>query len=320
MTGRDEGWAGIAWRDREDYDVVRRRLDQGADPDGWGSTRPLHAAAAEGSPEVVAELARRVTDVDAPGHGTTALWEAVLADRPDNARALVDAGADPWRPSIGGWSPGRLALAGPVPDLFAVPEGEAGLSEAEQVAVREGRRLVEVLGRIDQDGFSLACVAGIDAEEAMRRLGAGPANGEDVDEVLEAPYDFEVDEILHIVGVTTVPGGCVISQPWGYGPQMPGVMTRLSTGTVCYGLYANPKSGNQGSIARDGVLEAWDLHPGGAPGPDATSEEVLVAYLFRYRAAAYACAWAGLRLPDARAVLGPPDVWAELPRPGYWHD
>ncbi|QIJ60869.1 hypothetical protein [Streptomyces sp. JB150] len=55
-----------------------------------------------------------------------------MTDRPDNARALVEAGADPWRRLIGGWSPGRLALAGPTPDPFPLPEGEPGLSDAER--------------------------------------------------------------------------------------------------------------------------------------------------------------------------------------------
>ncbi|MFI9155275.1 hypothetical protein [Streptomyces sp. NPDC053367] len=60
---------------------------------------------------------------------------------------------------------------------------------------------------------------------------------------------------------------------------MPGVLERLSAGTVCYGLYASPKSGDQGSITRDGVGERWDLHPGGAPGPGDSSEEALAAFL-----------------------------------------
>jgi hypothetical protein len=34
------------------------------------------------------------------------------------ARRLVAAGADPWRPQMNGWPPGRLNLAGPEPDLL----------------------------------------------------------------------------------------------------------------------------------------------------------------------------------------------------------
>ncbi|WP_245899856.1 ankyrin repeat domain-containing protein [Nonomuraea indica] len=109
------GWAGFGWNDWTDLSLVRARLDAGADPNAglFVHGRPLHAAAAIGSPEVVAELVRRVDDVDAEHEGRTALWEAVYNNRPDNARALVSAGADPWRPMMNGWSPGRLGLATP---------------------------------------------------------------------------------------------------------------------------------------------------------------------------------------------------------------
>jgi hypothetical protein len=317
VAGRNDGWAGMDWQGWQDFADIRRRLDQGADPERWGEGRALHRAAVFGSPEVVTELAARVADVDALEAGATALWEAVVAGRPGNARALADAGADPWRPLMGGWSPGRLSLAGPTPDLFPVPEGERGLTETERATAQEGARLVAALGDLYYDGTGLACVAGIDAEEAIRRLEATPARGAEVDDLLEDPYEYDMEESLRIIGVTTVPGGCVVTQPWGYAPAMPGVLTRLSAGTVCYGLYANPKSGNQGSIARDGVIEGSDLHPGGAPDVDDTAEEVLASYVCP-DAVAYSCAYAGLRLTAPRAVVGPPDTWATLPRRDYW--
>ncbi|MEV5342645.1 ankyrin repeat domain-containing protein [Streptomyces sp. NPDC052676] len=318
MTRCDDGWAGVGWDGWKDLEEVRRRLDAGADPEKWSGGRPLHRAAVFGSPEVVAELARRVADVDAVEYGAAALWEALMADRPDNARALVEAGADPWRRLIGGWSPGRLALAGPTPDLFPLPEGEPGLTDAEHAVAEEGRRLRAALGTFHYEGTGLACVAGIDADEAIRRLEATPADGEEMAELMGDPFAYDLEESLPFVGVTTVPGGCVVTQPWGYAPSMPGVHTRLSVGTVSYGLYANAKSGNQGSIARDGTIEGWDLHPGGAPDPESTSDEVLFSYVHRYNAVAYSCAYAGLRLPDARAVVGPPDVWVKLPQRDYW--
>ncbi|MFG2196052.1 ankyrin repeat domain-containing protein [Streptomyces sp. NPDC048639] len=319
MTGLSDGWAGVGWRDWLDHDDIRRRLDDGADPETWRGGRPLHRAAEFGSPDVVSELARRVSDVDAMEDGTTALWEAVLSLRPDNARALAAAGADPWLPLIGGWSPGRLSLAGPTPDLFVVPEGERGLTEAEHTAAQEGKRLIRALGDQYCEGTGLACVAGIDAEEAICRLEATPATGEALDTLLEEPDAFDMDESLRIIGVTTVPGGCVVTQPWGYAPQMPGVLTRLSVATICYGLYANPKSGDQGSIARNGVIERGDLHPGGPPEPEFTSEEVLASYLYQNHAVAYCLAYAGLRPTDPRPVVGPPDTWVELPpRDDYW--
>ncbi|MGP4101252.1 hypothetical protein [Nonomuraea sp. KM90] len=44
-----------------------------------------------------------------------------------------------------------------------------------------------------------------------------------------------------------------------------------------------------------------------------TADEILAEYLFHGEAVAYSCAMAGLRLPDARAVVGPPDLWLRLP-------
>ncbi|WP_307839545.1 ankyrin repeat domain-containing protein [Streptomyces sp. MBT49] len=316
MAGESGGLVGMGW-DWTDVDDVRRRLAEGADPEEWSGGRPLHRAAVSGSPEVVAELAGRVTDVDALENGVTALWAAVVSRKPENARVLAAAGADPWRPSAGSWSPGRLSLAGPTPDLFPVPAG-VGLSDAERAAAREAERLVTALDGLYYDGTGLACVAGINAAEAVRRLEATPVADEIVDELVEDPYAYDMDESLRIVGVTTVPGGCVVTQPWGYAPQTPGVLTRLSAGTVCYGLYANPKSGDQGSIARHAAIEGWDLHPGGGPDEGDTPEEVLMSYLYHVEPVAYACAFAGLSPVDSRAVAGPPDVWVELPDRDYW--
>ncbi|MEU1077263.1 MULTISPECIES: ankyrin repeat domain-containing protein [unclassified Streptomyces] len=257
--------------------------------------------------------------MDALEMGVTALWEAVMSRRPDNALALAAAGADPWRELIGGWSPGRLSLAGPTPALFALPAGERGLSEAERTTAAEGARLVGALGTFHYEGTGLACVAGIDAAEAVNRLQAIPADRNLVEELLEGRYAYDMDETRQIIGLTTVPGGCVVTQPWGYTPSTPGVLTRLSEATLCYGVFANPKSGNQGSIARNGAIEGRGLHPGGAPDQSSTAEEVLAAYLYQHHAVAYACAFAGLRLTDTRPVTGPCDLWAQLPRCDCWN-
>lgn len=314
MAG-NSGWARFGWRDWQDLGTVVRCLDAGADPDVWGDDgRPLHRAVRFGTPEVVAELARRVADVDALEEGTTALWEAVLANRPEIARVLAAAGADPWRVQWGGWSAGRLALAGPTPELFALPEGEAGLSGSDEAAGREARRLIAALGPLDPDGTGLACVADIDAEEALRRLGGTELTDDRLDEIGGGPGAYDLGNSPRIVGLTTVPGGCVVTQPWGYEPQVDEVLTRLSAGTFCYGYYGNPKSGDQGTVYRDGAGEAWDLHPGGGPYVCDSYVDVLSAYLYHLNPVAHACACAGLRLTDARAVVGPPDLWAELPR------
>jgi hypothetical protein len=317
MVGNEgAGWSGIGWNDWTNLSLIRARLDAGADPNSgvYFHEGPLCAAAECGSPEVVAELARRVDDVDAEHEGRTALWEAVFADRPGNARVLVAAGADPWRPMMNGWSPGRLSLATPTPDLFTRPDGEAGLSADETAAVAEARRLIAALGHFDDDGYSIACVADITADEAVRRLEAEPVDDADVEEIMEDPWtDF--DDSLTVIGVTDVPGGCVVVQPWGYAASNPRVIERLSVGTVCYGLFANPKSGNQGAVARDGVIEEWDTHPGGGDASSEDSaEEILATCLYNGQAEAYCYAGAGLRPTDDRSVNGQVDMWLRLPQ------
>jgi hypothetical protein len=64
-------------------------------------------------------------------------------------------------------------------------------------------------------------------------------------------------------------------------------------------------SGTSGGCRGAGLggLVAVDLFPGGDPADDESAREVLLAY---------ACAYPGLCPTDARAVLGPPDVWLRL--------
>ncbi|MFE6283300.1 hypothetical protein [Streptomyces sp. NPDC057877] len=99
----------------------------------------------------------------------------------------------------------------------------------------------------------------------------------------------------------------------GYAPQRPGVMAARSAPTVAYGLYASPRSGNQGCGYVDGAAEGGDPHPGAAPWPDRTSHEVPVACLTHGHAVAYCCACARAYPPDARAVVGSPEAWLRLP-------
>ncbi|TKK90781.1 ankyrin repeat domain-containing protein [Herbidospora galbida] len=287
---------GYAWSDLSE---VRARLAAGADPNGtdyWGPV--LFQASAHGSPEVVAELADRVDDVDAFDEGHTALWSAVFHRRPDNARALVEAGADPWRPMMDGWSPARLALAGPTPDLF--PPSDLALSPEEAAAVALSEDLITALEAIEDDGHSITCVAGVTAAEATRRLGGTVVD--DVD-----------DRFEWVVGVTDVTGGCVITQPWGWHASEESLLRKLTRGTRGYALYANPKSGDQGAGAVDGEITDWDTILGLAPPTDADpAEETLRRFLYQEHAEAYCCGYAGLRLTDARPILGPPDLWVRL--------
>jgi hypothetical protein len=331
-------WDGVRLWGGGDAVQVRMRLAAGADPGaayGYGGQTVLHAAAELASPEVVAAMAEAARELDGLAEGRSALWLAVHAGRHDNARVLVAAGADPWRPMMAGWSPGRLSLAGPEPDLFLGRPDGVSLTPTEAEAVALGRELRASLTGFHLDGTGLLCVADVDAAEAVRRLNGTPMSEEE----LLAYYDVEVDENeevdaadedagrwlhdmndLRLVGVTDVPGGCVVTQPWGYQPQTPVIGRALSVGTVAYGVYANPKSGNQGSIFTDGEIKGWDLHPGGSPWEDATGDEVLLSYLYRSNAAAYACGYVGLQPPNARPVTGPSDAWILLPERDYWRD
>jgi len=270
--------------------------------------RDLYLISEFGAADDLADLVAETDDVDQVRGGRTALWHAVFGNRSDNVAILLDAGADPHRPMMSGWTPARLSLAGPHPLPGAPP-----LSEAEADAVAVAGELLAALEppAHGYDGFGLACVAGIGAAEAARRL-----DGEETEEPTSFdPWSGE-DPAEYVVGVTDVPGGCVVTQPWWFLPSMTGIMNRLSPGTDCYGLYMNPKSGPQGSVSSDGMY-VQRHSPGSGPDENDRPEEVLAAYLYRRNHVAYACAFAGLRPTDTRAVAGPADLWLRLPRLKY---
>jgi hypothetical protein len=278
----------------------------------------LHVAAEQSSADVVLDLARRVTDVDAELDGRSALWQAVHAGKVENARALVEAGADPWRPMMAGWSPGRLALASSTPNLFGPPPEGQALSPAEAAAVQEAERLKAAVSEPEFDGMSICCVSGIDAAEALRRLEATAIELDEA-EVMRLSDDAESDAALFTLGITDVPEGCVVAQPWAYGASMPAVAGQLSKGTVAYAMYANPKSGEQGSSFRDGVTEGADLSPGNGWSESTDSaEDILLNYLYQGLPFAYCCACAGVRPLDDRPWEGVPDLWVRLPVRDYW--
>ncbi|MEV0643736.1 ankyrin repeat domain-containing protein [Phytomonospora sp. NPDC050363] len=320
MDSEEHGWSSIAGTGWSEPALVRSLLSAGADPDVLvaGRGRPLHQAAEWGTPEVLAELAPRVADIDAVYDGRTALWIAVQARKADNARFLAEAGADPWRPMMAGWSPGRLNLAGDTPGLFAPPSGTPGLSPQEADEAAASRIVIAAFDDIDYDGYSVACVKGIDAAEAVRRLGATVFEPADPERMVEEAWSSDGEDALLVVGATDVPGGCVVGQSWAYGASMPVVSRLLSAGTVCYSLYANPKSGNQGSSFHNGAVVEWDGHPGGGwSDAEDSAEEILRTFLYSGEALAYSCAYAGLRPVDDRALVAP-DLWLRMPPRDYW--
>ncbi|MFZ3473969.1 ankyrin repeat domain-containing protein [Streptomyces sp. 4.24] len=325
-------WEGMGYEGWADPDLVRARLAAGADPDG-GEWPPLHRAAEGGTPESVAELARLVADVDAlDGNGLTALWEAVAHGRAESAAVLLAAGADAWTPRIAGRSPGSIALSTELAGLFAPLPGAVPRGPAEVAAQGAADQQASVFGGLLTEGLSVAFVSGITEEEAVRRLGADPEHCPVLDPDADpGPYgtgpdgfDPVEDGAERFIGVTGVPGGCVLIQPAWFGAAADAVLEAVSPGGRAYGVYFNPKGGTFGQLSVDGraseheeiglsvregspeshwVHRFWQRGPyGGQDGPP-----------YEARALAYACGQAELRIEDSRAVAGPPHRWVELP-------
>jgi hypothetical protein len=137
-------WDGVRLWGGGDAGQVQMRLAAGADPCapvGSGGRTMLHVAAELASPEVVAAMAGAARQLDRLAEGRSALWLAVHSGRYDNAQVLAAAGADPWLSMMAGWSPGRLSLAGPQPDLFPGRPAGAWLTPVEAAAAALGRQL-----------------------------------------------------------------------------------------------------------------------------------------------------------------------------------
>ncbi|MEU6365859.1 ankyrin repeat domain-containing protein [Streptomyces sp. NPDC046931] len=324
-------WEGITHDGWKDIDLIRARLAHGAEPGGplesWSDETPLHLAAQHGSGEVVAELLRHVEDVDIPAdNGRTPLWDAVCHGAREPVELLLAAGADAWSPQLGGRSPGRLALTTALAPLFAGLPGAVPLTAEERAAQEDADRRAAVFHDVHTEGASFAFVAGLDEETVIRRLGADPAAAAVLDLDKEpGPYgtgpggfDPYGEEAGRFVGVTGVPGGCVLLQPMGFTVSTHAVLDALSLGTTAYGLYFNPKGGTFGQFSRDGRSEPHEeigLVWGGEPE---------LHWLYRFwqwdkpgmwdaGELAYASHRGGVRLADQRAVAGPPRRWAEIP-------
>jgi len=266
-------------------------------------------------------LIRGSADVDAVWWGRTALWDAVMHRHHDIARRLAEAGADPWRPLIAGWSPGRLASAGPEPALFGAPPSDARLTRAEQAEIVRAHDLIATTGEIPDDDASIAFISRVDPAEATGRLRAAPIEIPD-------PADWAVDpwsqgmtdhEVEHTIGISDVPGGCVLTQWHGATACAPGLLSVLTRGTLGYAIQSTKHSGSQGTLFRSGRMIDNDLIPGGGRSlPDDSADEVLRTYLYYENPIPYGCDVTTLTPADRHAFTGPPDHFLRLPPIDLW--
>jgi hypothetical protein len=278
-----------------------------------GLAPPLHEAARQGLPLPVVE--RRLGGrVDALWRGRTALWEAVMHRHDEVAELLADAGADPWTPLIGGWSPGRLALAGPRPTLFGAPDSH--LTTAEMTAIARARRRIAAVGDPEVEGMSIACLAHVDSAEAAGRMRALPVDIPNFRDWALDPWSEGMtdDEVVHTVGVTDVPGGCVVTQWAGFTAASPSLLARLTSGSSAYAMSVDPKGGCEGVAFYHGHPVAANPNPGGGDaGQEESGTEVLRTYLYYGHPVAYCCDAAGLAPENQRAFTGPPTKLLRLP-------
>ncbi|WP_436774532.1 ankyrin repeat domain-containing protein [Yinghuangia sp. YIM S09857] len=332
-------WEEMGRNGLADLELVRARLALGADPNqqrGEDGGNVLHVATEFGSPDVVAELAAHVDDIDAvaPWSGESALWKAVCLGKTDNAAALLAAGADPWRPVMGRHSAGSIARWTKLAPLFAQLPGYVAPTDAERAAQDAADRQAVVIAEEEYFMLSVTFVAGLDEDEVIHRLGGDPSDCPVLD--LDAtpgpfgtgpdgfnPHDPDVAE--RFVGIRAVPGGCAVLQPNGLIAATSTVVTALSRGTRAYGIYLSFVKGTYGELAVDGtsvcneelqrnlrgesldsqaLYRFWDNDPEGA----VDSHIMWTAYKL-----AYAAAEAGVSVTDASQIAGPPNRWLELP-------
>ncbi|MEU8140038.1 ankyrin repeat domain-containing protein [Streptodolium elevatio] len=330
-------WEGMGRNGFRDAELVRTRLEHGADPT---ERRPegdtlLHVIAEYGTSDVLAEMAARADDVDvvAQWTGETPLWKAVCQGNAENVAVLLGSGADPWRPVLSGRSAGSIARWTEMAPLFEELPGYVPPSDAERAEQAEADRQAEVFYEEEYYVFSATFVAALGEDEVIRRLGGDPARCPVLD-LDSAPVPSgtgpqgsdpqDRDNAERFLGIRAVPGGCVVVQPQGSRAGSSAVVAALSPGTRAYGIYLSHIKGTYGHLAVDGVdvrheeigrsaydgspdghwlYRFWDADPRGVVGRDKWEAYQL----------AYAAAEAGVTITSASQVAGPPNLWIELP-------
>jgi hypothetical protein len=244
------------WNDFQRWssvDEVRNALDGGADPNAMLTSlgsRPLHMALGclDASLEVVQLLIERGADVDAVDHrGVTPLWYAVRWGYEEAAAALLAAGADPWRPVVAGRSAGRVALDGPLADLFANLPGVPSVSDEERRRQAEADDLVASYADLKfvANFYCLGFVRGLSEDEIIRRAGADPVNCPpgDLDQYLVLTQPLESSALW--VG-TPASGGVVIVDLAAGLPVSEDFCRGMSAGDVILAsTFDNPAGGDQ---------------------------------------------------------------------------
>ncbi|MET9610408.1 ankyrin repeat domain-containing protein [Streptomyces sp. NPDC006512] len=314
----EESWYLKGW-DWNDLTSVRERLADGASPIAhWGSfgQTPLHLAAAAGAAESVAAMLAYTREVDVPDdRGRTPLWWAVEHVRGETVRVLLANGADAWRPCVGEWTPGRLALTTSLASLVEGTPEAVPLTAAQRTKQAWADQLISVFAaeEIHTNGLRVAFTDVFDEDEVIHRLGADPA---------ECPVfqqDSGIDQMdlfdvggNHAVGVTGTALGCIISQPFWDAVDDDELARRLSPATV-YSLYFNPKGGTSGTLYRNGIAIRHEEIGPWTPFADDPAEH----WLYRFwqqpcvpfphgdaNLLAYACAMGGITKASTR------DCWA----------
>ena len=278
-------------------------------------TTPLHVAAEKGDAAAMRLLLAHAGQVDVPdSEGLTPLWQAVAGLRGEIVRVLLDAGADPWRPCVDEWTPGRLALTTELAPMVDGTPGAVPLSASERIEQTWADRLIGAFSaeRIHTDGLHVTFTDVADEDEVIRRIGGDPASCPVLQQDPDTDQRSLFDEVgLYAVGVTGTAYGCVVSQPFSLELDQDELSRRLSPATA-YCLNFNPKGGVFGTLYRSGKL-IWHEEIGPrSPFPGSPPE------YWRYRfwqrpgtsfshdanLLAYACARGGIR------KAGPRDAWA----------